>query len=430
VHTNAVWSPDGKYLVFARAEAKDAYPPSGKTAEYANDPNETQIQYDLYRIPFNDGKGGRAEPIAGASRNGMSNSFPKVSPDGRWIVYVQCRNGQLMRPDSKLYIVPSTGGQARRMRSNTPLMNSWHSFSPNGRWLVFSSKSRSPYTQMFLAHLDEDGNDSPAVLIENATAANRAVNIPEFVNVPPDGLLAIDAPVTDYYRVADIATDLMQKNQYQGAVAEWTKAVELAPSEAIAHNNLGISLVQTGRAKEAIPHYEKALELSPDYAEAHNNLGLALSRTGRPDEAVTHYQKALELNPEFASAHINLGVVLARANRIDEAIRHFERAIESKPDPAHAREAQLNLGLALATAQKWKEAISHFEEADKLSGGRDPVVLDLLGSVYAEAGRFQEAIRAAQRALAIASQRKSQAMMDALKARIALYQSGTPLSKQ
>ena len=75
VHTNAVWSPDGKYLVFARAEARDAYPPGGKLAEHANDPNETQIQYDLYRIPFNGGKGGQPERIPGASQNGMSNSL-------------------------------------------------------------------------------------------------------------------------------------------------------------------------------------------------------------------------------------------------------------------------------------------------------------------------------------------------------------------
>ena len=39
----------------------------------------------------------------------MSNSFPKVSPDGRWIVFVKARNGQLMRPDSQLYIVPAKG---------------------------------------------------------------------------------------------------------------------------------------------------------------------------------------------------------------------------------------------------------------------------------------------------------------------------------
>jgi len=141
VQTNATWSPDGKYLVFARAEGKDAYPEGRKMAEYANDPNETEVQYDLYRVPFNGGQGGQAEPIAGASRNGKSNSFPRVSPDGRWIVFVEARNGLLMRPDSQLYIVPAAGGVARRMRANTPLMNSWHSFSPNGRWLVFSSKA-------------------------------------------------------------------------------------------------------------------------------------------------------------------------------------------------------------------------------------------------------------------------------------------------
>src|SRR5581483_4614445 len=183
VHTSAVWSPDGQSLVFSRAEARDAYPAGVPLATFAGDPNETQVRYDLYRIPFNGGKGGAAEPIAGASRNGMSNSFAKVSPDGRWIVYVQARNGQLMRPDGKLYIVPAAGGTPRLMRCNTPLMNSWHSFSPNGRWMVFSSKARSPYTQMYLTHIDENGEDSPAILIENATAGNRAVNLPEFVNV-------------------------------------------------------------------------------------------------------------------------------------------------------------------------------------------------------------------------------------------------------
>src|ERR1022692_2772741 len=209
----------------------------------------------LYRIPFNAGKGGRPTPIAGASNNRMSNSFPKVSPDGRWIVFVQAHNGQLMRPDSQLYIVPSQGGQARRMRCNTALMNSWHSFSPNGRWLVFSSKSRSPYTQMFLTHLDGDGNDSPAILIENSTAANRAVNIPEFVNIPPDGLMNIDAPVTDYYRVVDTATDLAKEHRSDEAIAEWRKAAAMNPKEASNHFNLGALLFDTGKVEEAIAQY-------------------------------------------------------------------------------------------------------------------------------------------------------------------------------
>jgi len=188
VQTDGVWSRDGQWIVFARAEARDPRPAGQGVAYHALDPHEAPIKYELYRIPFNNGKGGTPERIVGASQNGMSNNFPKISPDGKWIVFVQCANGQLMRPDSQLYIVPFAGGEARRMRANTRLMNSWHSFSPNGRWLVFSSKARSAYTQMYLTHIDANGNDSPAILIDNATAANRAVNIPEFVNMDPDGI--------------------------------------------------------------------------------------------------------------------------------------------------------------------------------------------------------------------------------------------------
>jgi hypothetical protein len=204
VQTDGVWSPDGKYIVFARAEAVAPRAPGQPKALHALDTSETPIKYDLYRVPFNDGKGGTPERIAGASENGMSNNFPKVSPDGKWIVFVQCKNGQLMRPDSQLYIVPFNGGTPRRMRANTSLMNSWHSFSPNGRWLVFSSKARSPYTQMYLTHIDAQGNDSPAILIDNTTAANRAVNIPEFANIPGDGIADIQVHVADGPAVAGI----------------------------------------------------------------------------------------------------------------------------------------------------------------------------------------------------------------------------------
>ena len=64
------------------------------------------LPHSLQRRP---GRHGRSRSPAPRT-NGMSNSFPKISPDGRWIVFVQARNGQLMRPDSKLYIVPAEGG--------------------------------------------------------------------------------------------------------------------------------------------------------------------------------------------------------------------------------------------------------------------------------------------------------------------------------
>jgi len=56
VQTDGVWSPDGKYIVFARAEARDPRPPGQGKATHALDANETQIQYDLYRVPFTKAK--------------------------------------------------------------------------------------------------------------------------------------------------------------------------------------------------------------------------------------------------------------------------------------------------------------------------------------------------------------------------------------
>jgi Flp pilus assembly protein TadD len=445
VNTGATWSPDGQYLVFCRAEARDAYAAGGKIALFANDPNETQIRYDLYRIAFHGGKGGTAEPVAGASRNGMSNSFPKVSPDGKWIVYVQARNGQLMRPDSQLYIVPAAGGEARRMHCNTSSMNSWHSFSPNGRWLVFSSKARSPYTQMYLTHLDENGNDGPAILIENATASNRAVNLPEFVNIPRGGLLSMEAPAAEFYRIVDVASGLMTRGEFAAAAAEWRKALALQPEDASAHYNLGLSLFQSGQTNPAIEQYERALQLSPDYPEAHNNLGGALSSLGRLDEAIVQYQKAvdldatrtsartnlatlllrkgrapesiphfeaaLQLDPENAETHSSLGMALAMVGQGDQALVHLERAVTLKPDSS---EYQSNLGRVLAAASRFGEAIPHFEKAVQSSAGKDPTALDLLATAYAAMGRFAEAAE---------TLRRDPELAKALRDRLAYYQS-------
>jgi hypothetical protein len=327
VQTDSVWTPDGKYLVFARAKARSAFSPGLPPAAYAGDPNEVPIQYDLYRIPFNAGRGGKPEPIAGASHNGMSNSFPKVSPDSRWIVYVQARNGQLMRPDSQLYIVPAGGGAARRMRCNTPLMNSWHSFSPNGRWLVFSSKSRSPYTQLFLTHIDEAGNDTPAILIENSTAPNRAANIPEFVDIPKGGLLQIDVPAAEFYRLFDSAQELEKQGRHEAAAAEWRRALALDPENSKAHTNLGISLLGAGAQDEALAELRKAVELKPGYAEAHNNLGVALVQIGRPEEAIPHILKYLETYPDSAEVRANLAEVLFQQGRMKEALEMARQAL-------------------------------------------------------------------------------------------------------
>ncbi|MGO9012498.1 MAG: tetratricopeptide repeat protein [Bryobacteraceae bacterium] len=396
VQMGAVWSPDGQYLVFARAAATDPDPPGVPLAKFANDPNELQIKYDLYRIPFHDGQGGVPEPVAGASRNGMSNTFPKVSPDGRWIVFVKCRNGELMRPDSQLYIVPAAGGEARRMRCNTPRMNSWHSFAPNGRWLVFSSKARSPYTQMYLTHIDERGNDSPPVLIDNTTASNRAVNLPEFVNIPVDGLRQIGGPVLDYYKLVDGATYLQKTGAYEAASAKWRQALALNPDDEFAQRKLGALLLMTGHREEAAVHLRKAselqlraaLEANPASARAHNDLGVLLAETGRAGEAVTQFEKAAALKPDFAAARANLGGALAKLGRVDEAATQLRKAIAS--DALYAP-AHYQLGLVLSRRGDAQGAIAEWRSALEI----DPKYAeahDSLGDALDAQGRTAEAL--------------------------------------
>jgi tetratricopeptide (TPR) repeat protein len=429
VQTDGVWSPDGKYIVFARAEARDPFPPGYKPALFANDPNEIQIQYSLYRIPFNDGRGGKAEPIAGASNNGMSNNFPKVSPDGRWIVFVKNRNGQLMRPDSELYIVPSSGGTARRMRCNTSLMNSWHSFSPNGRWLVFSSKSRSPYTQMFLTHIDEQGQDSPPIYIENSTAANRAVNLPEFVNIPSDGLEKIDVPASDLYRIIDDALALQQKGENAAALAEWRKALDIDASDARSNNGVAISLTQAGDSEEAIRYFRRATELNHDFFEAYYNLGLELIKKNQLDGAIAAWQNAVRIRPDFAAGHENLGYAYYLQGNFADSLNHLRLALQTEPDKVSV----LNLAASLlatcpdASLRDGKEAVRLADHARQLTAGQDSSILDTLSAAYAESGRFPQAIQTEQQAMVIAKQQGKLLLAGTLSSHMERFSSNRPL---
>jgi tetratricopeptide (TPR) repeat protein len=428
VQTGGVWSPDGKYIVFARAVAKEPRTAGQKPALHSNDPNETQIQYDLYRIPFNDGKGGTAECIVGASQNGMSNSFPKISPDGRWIVFVQAHNGEVMRPDSQLYMVPFGGGVARRLRANTPRMNSWHSFSPNGRWLVFSSKGRSPYTQMYLTHIDANGNDSPAILIDNATAANRAVNLPEFVNIAGDGIEDIKIPAVDVYQLMGQAIELEEQKDYGKALEIWRKAVTLAPDDASVQNDLGVILYFNGDTGGAIEHLREAVRLNPLLVNSHFNLGQFLSQQGHPDQALPELETTLTLNPRFPAGEEALADVYSALGKNGDALAHWHKALALKPKSVNALvgTARILSSSQDAALRNGAEAVTLAETANTLSSGSDPSVLDTLAAAYAEVGEFPQALKTANHALALAIEKKDSAMADTIRYRINLYTEKKP----
>lgn len=197
IHVPTSWSPDGKYIYFFGAAVSSLSEKlncdclAGKETDdhrrmgWEEFDKAYPIKYDIYRIPYNGGNGGTATRLLGASLNGRSNYFPRASPDGKWIVFTQSANGlMLIRKDSDLYIIPASGGAARKLRSSGPRADSWHSWSPNSRWLAFASKSHGPLTDIVLTHIDQDGNDSPPIILtQMRDEGGLSANLPEFFNI-------------------------------------------------------------------------------------------------------------------------------------------------------------------------------------------------------------------------------------------------------
>jgi tetratricopeptide (TPR) repeat protein len=394
VQTNAAWSPDGKYIVFARATAYHADRLEQQNSALVDEKDVPEFtvekkpfRYDLYRVPFNDGKGGTPEPLRGASGDGMSNFFPKYSPDGKWIVFCKAKSYMLLQPDSELYIIPAQGGTARRLRYNTARMNSWHSWSSNSRWLVFSSKVNTPYTQLFLTHIDEDGNDSPPVLLERFTSPDRAANIPEFVKLPADAIAEIREQFLDPYSFLRAGMANEHTGDHRGAERAYRRGLELAPDDAELRNALGWTLFQDGRTGEAVAEYERALAANPAHAKAHNNLALALVELGRLDEAAVHFERSLALEPR-AEIYSDLGFTMARLGKPAEALADYEKALALDPSCASAH---FNLAVALVQAGKLGEAEAHYRKA--LPGRPTAETHNGLGYVLAREGRVDDAVR-------------------------------------
>jgi tetratricopeptide (TPR) repeat protein len=416
VQSNPSWSPDGQYIIFARSQAynlksKDA---QGKLLLSEEDCAEflkegKTFLFDLYRIPYNNGRGGKPEPLTGASRNGRSNFFAKYSPDGKWIVFCQAKSFMLLQPDSELYIIPAEGGEARRLRCNTARMNSWHSWSPNGRWLVFSSKAYSDYTQLFLTHMNDQGDSTPPVLLAHFTATNRAANIPEFVNVKPGAIEKIREQFLNDLSHTRAAYVFESTGDTDRAIAEYKKALDTNPRNVHAHQRLGFLLYNNQRQFEAgLAQTAEALRLDPNDACAHYDLGMALMHQAQFDAALPHLAQAVRLMPEGFDRRYNpadMQYALASAwiakGDFTQAGAALLKAAAADPKKA---EIQYTLALTLAAQGLIDEPLKAYTLARSLRPDLDtaPQFHDLMSLNYAKAGRYSEAFESAQKSLNLA----------------------------
>lgn len=395
VQSNPTWSPNGEYIVFAATEAYSLRRSSDPRTVLLSPADCREFleegkpfKFNLYRIPFNGGQGGKAEPLAGASFNGKSNFFPKYSPDGKWIVFCRAENYMLLQPDSELYIIPTEGGEARRLRANTKRMNSWHSFSPNGKWLVFSGKPDSPYTRLYLTHIDEHGESTPAVVLDHLTAPDRAANIPEFVNAGPAAIRHIREQFIDDVSYARGAWQCLRSNDHKGAERQARKALALNPKSVEALRCLGLALFGCGQYDEAIRYLSEAAKVKPSAGEIQVDLGTVFIAKDMLEEGVRYLRKALELNPNSAEAYFNLGVAAFLRGDKQEAMKCWSRTVEIKPDDYAAH---YNLALALEEQGNADQAIEHYRKAAQVKPD-DATAQAQLGMALCAKGASQEGL--------------------------------------
>ncbi|MFA5818052.1 MAG: hypothetical protein WC854_02090 [Bacteroidales bacterium] len=172
------WSPDGNYLYFCSANAL----PFSKFKE---------ICYDLLRIAFNpdNRQFGTVDTVVSASSNGLSTSFPRISPDGKYLLFclLSYGNFSIWNSDSDLYIKDLETGEIFMPGINSNQSESYHTWSSDGRWIVFSSKRLDGFgTLPYFTYFDQNGTAHKPFLLpqKNPEFYNtflKSYNVPELV---------------------------------------------------------------------------------------------------------------------------------------------------------------------------------------------------------------------------------------------------------
>jgi len=178
-------------------------------------------------------------------------------------------------------------------------------------------------------------SDDPAVLYlaYRTYSGMAAQQLAKLTEVAPDSVQMHEI----------LAQALASHDDFQGAIAQYRKALEIDPQFPEAHFEIGQLTLAASSAESARKQAEQELKLAlaadPKNADCDYLLGEIEWLRSNPPEALKHYNEALTLRPAFVDAHIAAGRALAAMGQPDQAIRHFEEAIRLDPESevAHYR---------------------------------------------------------------------------------------------
>jgi tetratricopeptide (TPR) repeat protein len=161
----------------------------------------------------------------------------------------------------------------------------------------------------------------------------------------------------------DEATALLQKRDFDAALAVLTKMLAESPDDVNALYMSGLCHVQKDHLDEATPLFEKVTQLAPGFAPARVQLAVCYDRRGDKERALAAYDKALELDPENVMVLYNAGVLRYNAGHAVEALPYFEKAVRLKPDDDGSLEMA---GYCQLQALNYPEALQYLERARAL----------------------------------------------------------------
>ena len=115
------------------------------------------------------------------------------------------------------------------------------------------------------------------------------------------------------------------QKEYDCAIEDFTKAIELNPNYADAYYNRGLAYQSKGEVDRTIEDFTKAIELNPNYADAYYNRGLAYYDKGEHGRVIEDFTKVIELKPDDAIVYNNRGVAYSKKGEYDSALADFTR---------------------------------------------------------------------------------------------------------
>ncbi len=226
-----------------------------------------------------------------------------------------------------------------------------------------------------------------------------------FTDAPSHGRLLAQKKRTLKVRIEhDVvqADDLMLKGKYGDAESMYKQALQRNGKSVPATVGYGMALAKQFKLDGAKAQFEKALEMDPRNAMAHAGLAMVMynslqssSQTVRANQdailksAEAECKQGLAIDPGMPEAHYTLGNVYRTQGRIDEALNEYKEA--SKLDPEYS-EAFAGVGLVNMNKGQWADAVTAFKQAIQLSSGNSTAHYGL-GRTYFKQGLYDEALK-------------------------------------